>query len=62
MIRDVLDELSPQDRRLLTYALDHDIGQVIKLPDKKFVGINIQPCENMIVLERVGDWCYGKYL
>jgi hypothetical protein len=61
MIRDVLDRLDMEDRRLLSYALDHDLSQTVKLPQGKFVGINIHPGANMVIEEQVGNWCYGSY-
>ena len=66
MIRDVLNSLDMEKRRILSYALDHDVSQVVKLPAGrdgviKFVGININPGANMVVEESVGAWKYGYY-
>ena len=68
MIRDVLDKLDLDQRRILAYALDHDLSQVVKLPrdlhtgsQERFVGININPGENMVVEESTGVWKYGYY-
>jgi hypothetical protein len=69
MIREILDKLDLEQRRILAYALDHDISQVIKLPPdthisggrQRFVGININPGENMVVEEATGAWKYGYY-
>ncbi len=62
MLREVLDSLSIEQRRQLSYALDNEVGAVVKLPDGKFVGINIHPTPNMRVVEQVGDWTYGRYV
>lgn len=41
-IREILDSLSPEQKRLLAYAHEHDITQAVVLPDgKRYVGVNI---------------------
>lgn len=60
MIRDVIDKLNLQDRRLLSYAFDHELSQVVKLKDNKFVGVNVYPSTNLIIEEKVGSWSCGS--
>ena len=58
-IREQLAKLNVEDSRLLHYAFDHDIGQYIKLPDGKFVGVNVEHVVHLQPLEVVGKWSYG---
>jgi hypothetical protein len=59
MIRQILDELPEQKRRLLMYAFEHDLGQYVQLDGGKFVGVNIQNIRNLQITESAGKWAVG---
>ena len=59
MIRDVLDKLSQADRAHLMYAFEHELSQFVKLPENKFVGVNITAVPNLRIKEAIGVWAYG---
>jgi hypothetical protein len=61
MIRKIYEQLSEEDRKLLVYALEHEISQLIRLDNDRFIGVNVQKCSTVKVLESDGDWSYGEF-
>ena len=59
MIRAVLDKLSDSDRAHLMYAFEHELSQFVKLPEDKFVGVNVTAVPHLRIQESVGVWAYG---
>ena len=59
-IKDTLNALSDQQRRLLMYAFEHKITQHIELPEKKFIGVNVKHIKHLSVSEEAGDWAVGE--
>ena len=60
MIKEVIDKLRPDERRLLMYAFEQEFSQYIRLPGNTFVGVNTQSIKNLEVLETAGKWTYGR--
>ena len=58
-IKTILDSLSDEQRRQLMYAFEHEFSQFIKLPENKFIGVNISPIGHLKIQEAVGKWAYG---
>lgn len=61
-IKELLDSLSPEDRRLLSYAFEHDLSQFVVLPDGQYVGVNLDPTKQTDLNEpdmRAGVWSAG---
>ena len=57
MLAKLLNELSDNDRKLLLYAFEHGLSQLVKLPDGLYIGVNVQMQD---VKEMKGAWCYGS--
>jgi len=60
MIKEVLDKLEDVDRRKIMYAFDHELSQVVRLPNRKFLAVNIVANRSLRILEQVGVWAYGE--
>ena len=60
MIRKIYGQLPEEDRKLLIYALEHEISQLIRLDGNKFIGVNVQVNSLVKVLESDGNWSYGE--
>jgi len=61
-IKDVLDSLNDEQRRLLMYAFEHGIAQHVVLPDKKFIGVNVNHIKHLRIGEEAGVWATGEVL
>lgn len=61
MIKDVISKLDLKDRRVLDYAFNHSLSQIVKIDDgKKFVGVNVKANPTIIIEEKVGVWSCGR--
>jgi len=60
MIRDVIDALSPLERKTLEYAADNNIAQFIKLDEGKFVAVYVERMPHLKIEEQAGVWAYGS--
>lgn len=61
-IKEIMDSLRPEDRKLLNYAFEHELEQHIRLPDNKYVGVNIRTLKNLKAELAVGLWSYGSII
>lgn len=59
MIRDTLNGLTTEQQRQLMYAFENEFSQFIRLPDDKFIGVNINQVRNLKITESAGKWAYG---
>lgn len=59
-IKETLDKLPNEQRRQLMYAFEHGFEQFIKLPDGKFIGVNVAPIKHLEVTESAGNWAIGN--
>lgn len=59
MIKNILDNLLPQEKRQLLYALDNELSQYIELPKGRFIGVNTSSIKYLENQETVGSWSYG---
>ena len=59
ILRQTLSKLSKSDRDQLLYALEQDLTHWVRLPDSKFIGVNIEHLSNLTILESSGSWAYG---
>lgn len=60
MIRQVMDHLNTADKQLLMVAFEAGTEQIIELVDSHFIGVNISDMGRYDVLERKGEWSYGR--
>lgn len=59
-IKKTLDSLNPEQKRQLMYAFEHEFSQHVKLPDGKFIGVNIRGASNLEITESAGNWSVGN--
>lgn len=59
MIKEILDNLSPEERRRLIHAFDNEFSQHVELENNHFIGVNIQGT-NFEITEQIGCWSYGQ--
>jgi len=60
MIRQTLDKLSDGSREALRCAFEQGDTLIIKLPEHKFIGVNVVQSSSLVILESVGLWTYGQ--
>ena len=60
MIKEILDNLHPQERRRLMYAFEHDMGQFVEYKEGKFVGVNVTHIRHLTIEESAGVWAAGN--
>jgi hypothetical protein len=58
-MRDILDRLSDDDKQLLNYAFEHGLAQFVRLPDNRFIGVNIDHLTYLEPQITVGVWRTG---
>lgn len=59
MVKEELDKLTENQRRLLNYAFEHGLSQYVELPGKRFVGVNVDSLKTISIEESVGAWSTG---
>jgi len=59
MLRDIIKALGEADRKQLLYALEQELTSWVKLPEQKFVGVNITTLPQLTIIESQGPWSYG---
>ena len=60
MIRTALDKLSDGSREALRCAFEQGDTLIVKLPDDKFIGVNVVENPKLSITESVGHWAYGQ--
>jgi hypothetical protein len=60
MIKEILNNLSNEERTQLMYAFENDFAQYILLPDNRFIGVNVNINSQLTVTENRGSWSYGR--
>jgi len=58
-LKEALDKLEVEERRRLIYAFDNHITQHIELPNKRFVGVNVESIPNLKIQQKIGVWAMG---
>lgn len=59
MIRELIDNLDPEQRCQLMLAFENGFSQYVELPHGKFLGVNVHATQNLTVEETAGVWMYG---
>lgn len=59
MIKEVLEHLKPEEKRLLMYAFENEFSQHVTLKDNKFIGVNVHNIKHLQIEEQAGKWAYG---
>jgi hypothetical protein len=59
MIKKIMQSLDPPDARLLYYAFENDLTQVVRIGDK-FIAVNLVPNNDYEIIEEKGAWTYGR--
>lgn len=60
MIKQLLEQLLPAQRKQLMYAFEQEIAQYIELDGGIFVGVHVAFLTNLIVEEESGVWACGR--
>lgn len=60
MIKEILQQLTDEQRTQLMHAFENGFDQYIELDDNKFIGVNVTGLLHLKVLEVAGDWAYGE--
>jgi len=60
MLKQVIANLSTQDKKQLLCALESGIAQFIELEDAMFIGVNVEGLKQLTILESIGAWSYGE--
>lgn len=60
MIKKVLQQLNHADREQLMYAFEQEMAQYVVLDGDIFIGVNVEPLQNLEILETSGVWSYGR--
>lgn len=58
-LKEAIHSLPKEDRQQLIYALEQGLNQWIKLPDNKFIGVNVKGLPQLKIIESIGVWAYG---
>lgn len=61
MINAIFKALTKEQQELLNYAFETGMSQLVELPDKKFIGVNIVTTEFMIIEEEQNRWAIGRF-
>lgn len=60
MIRELLDKLPSEDRKMLMYAFENLMTKFVVLEDNVFIGVNVSHLPNLKIEEEAGYWACGK--
>jgi hypothetical protein len=52
--------LDTKDRRQLMYAFNEEIAQYVELGDGYFLGVHVEPLQNLETIDQAGAWSYGR--
>jgi hypothetical protein len=61
MITEIYNKLNKEQQELLNYAFENKISQLVELPDRRFIGVNIVATEYMIIEEEQNKWAIGHF-
>lgn len=59
-IKEIIDSLSEDERKLLNYAFENSLSQFVRLPGGKFVGVNVSYLTYLEPDLIAGKWTYGR--
>ncbi len=60
IISEVIKTLSDDDKALLRMAHNHGVAQYVKLPDSRFIGVNLNGVRHLTIEHDYNDWQFGK--
>lgn len=58
-VKEIFDSLTPEEKKQLIYSLNQEIGQIVKLSDGRFIGVNIHLLRGLLVDQKQGVWSLG---
>jgi hypothetical protein len=62
MIKDILNLLSADEKKLIREAFDSETPCMIKLPNNEFIGVHLTQNDGIKILQQAGAWSHGKIL
>lgn len=60
MIKELLEKLAPEDRKMLMYAFENLMPKFVVLEGGLFIGVNVTHLPNLKIEEEAGYWACGK--
>ena len=60
VIKDIINELPDEERKLLMVAFEQQITEIVKLVDGNFIGVNVVATDRIIIDETTGVWSIGR--
>jgi hypothetical protein len=61
VMRQLLDNLSDEDREALMVAFNDEETFLVSLANDHFIGVHIEDTTDIVIKERAGYWIYGKF-
>lgn len=58
-IKEILDSLPAENKRLLMYAFEHGLSQYVELPDNRYIGVNSNGVKHLFIEQAAGAWSTG---
>ena len=59
MIKEILKSLTPEQRKQLLYAFENNIPQYICIDGNRFIGVNVDHINHLIINQTEGVWSIG---
>ena len=60
-INAVYAALTKEQQELLNYAFENKITQLVELPERRFIGVNVVTTEYMVIEEEENRWALGHF-
>lgn len=60
-INSIYSTLTKEQQQLLNYAFENKISQLVELPERRFIAVNIIATEYMIIEEEQNKWAIGRF-
>ena len=59
-LREILDSLPPEDRKLIFGWFNNQESGMIQLAEGRFIGVNVPDNPDLEKLIEANSWCYGQ--
>lgn len=59
-LKELLEGLKDEDRRVLMLAFEHGLEQIVYVEDGKFLGVNVGTIKGLTIQQQAGRWAYGE--
>ena len=59
MLIQLIKDLKPDQKKLLNYAFENELSEIIMLSETHFLGVNAHRIPKVQIIESKGAWSYG---